>query len=242
MRGLLCGFGEAVLSTVVTVLILLNALSGIVSSIWLIILGQWRLVGMGILVGLSMPVFWTITVLPLFALLVVAHIAEGSGKRVLVGLLGFLIYIYKHGLIAAWMLLVFHAFTRYASASVPVLLWGYAIVMAPLCYIARHDPPDDVGSILGCLFGGVGYIVLAVSSLLGASLWSAATIVFVLGVLFSFGMGILAASATSGRTCPAANDDYVPQSQDCTTDTDEQDSVDEDFVSEEDDNEPSSNA
>lgn len=161
----------AILQIISEPLIILNVFGGLGGAIWLAILGQWSLLGIGIL-----SMFFSARVIGIATM-------PGTGIALLgapflekrAWLLGFLFLlagsIFEACVIAAWCLavIVFVLGKAGPEATLPALLWAYGIAIGPLSYMGRvnymarvsqPDQPDlpgfgSVVSILGAQFAVV---------------------------------------------------------------------------------------
>lgn len=174
MRNVGTAAGVAILGTLVLCLVIVNMLGGVVSGIWLLILGEWRLVLLGFALSFAMPTAWFIAALPAFGIGALM-LASDTPSRWTVGIIGFIASLWQAALIGIWTFAVFVLFMRHAegAATVALLLWGYSTTMAPLAYMARND--DGAGTALGLMLAVVGYGLLAVMYLFDASMASMIT-------------------------------------------------------------------
>ncbi|MBN2563017.1 MAG: hypothetical protein JXQ75_19000 [Phycisphaerae bacterium] len=171
MRGPASLVGQAVSGIIVTLLVILNIGSGVVSGIWLAIEGEWAVIAFGFALGFVMPMAWVVASLPSMAFLGIVGWAEQTGSRIGLGLGGFLAVIYTDLLIGGWTLFVFFTFAGRAGQGtlIPLLLWGYSTTMAPLGYMASKEPHDDdnAGTALGLLLAPLSYALLVILFFVG---------------------------------------------------------------------------
>src|ERR1035437_1129092 len=88
---------------------LLNFSSGLVSIVWLLFLGQWKLLVIGFIIGIIMPLVYTVLALPSMGLMsVTIKLIEKKNKiGIIVALLG---SIYEKILLFIWLVYVFNLF------------------------------------------------------------------------------------------------------------------------------------
>ena len=150
-------------------LAILNALSGIVSIIWLIILGDWSalVVGVGILICSSFVI--GILMLPSGAImLALAALGEKVNWRGIAFYgLSFLSNLYSVAVMSVWCLAVFVLFAMLAQKGhhsiLPYLLGSYALALAPWQGMAaREQGADGAGftTIMLVFFAQVAYVVI----------------------------------------------------------------------------------
>lgn len=147
-------------------LMILNMLGGIVSGIWLAILGEWGAIGYGIA---ALAISWLALSLALIPGLLLAAPATYFGeKNIKVGVyfIGFLSSLYTAGVITVWCVAVLFFFTMKADSSsiIPMLIWSYCVATGPLAWMAQKEQQggDGFASIVATFFSQVGYIVMIV--------------------------------------------------------------------------------
>lgn len=121
--------------------VVINALGGIVSGIWLAILGEWGLIGYGLLSLIFSGMLLGFAMAPgmLFAGPAVMFLEKG--KRFLAYVFGTLSTCYTVGLLGVWCVLVLIFFaSRLTEASlIPGLLWSYGVATGPIAWLASKD-------------------------------------------------------------------------------------------------------
>ncbi len=155
--------GSAVLTLIGFLLFIAGAFSGVVSGIWLAVLGEWGVIVAGILFSVAMPYAFGLVLLPSLGFIVLM-LKVSRGNRLLIGISGLVAGLYNHAAIGIWVLFVYLLITKNIGSEnhVPYLLWGYSVVMGPLAYMARHDPPDSTANTLGLLLAVLSYLVLVI--------------------------------------------------------------------------------
>jgi len=179
--------GMGTISVLVTIIIILNFLSGIVGGIWLAILGHWGSIGWGFGLGFIMPWAFTIASLPAMGLGVLLAFLMEKGSKTFTAIIGFSTSLYSNVLMAAWVIFVFGFFMGRADSKsfIPYLLWGYSAMMAPLAYMASKEPPDSVGTSMGVLFSQLCYFVWVMHFFFGKNVLPWLYTIIGIGITFS---------------------------------------------------------
>ena len=153
---------------------ILNFSSGFISGIWLMFLGQWKMLVMGLIVAFVMPIIYSILgMLSIGLAPVVTKLIEKKKKTGII--LGMAASIYEKFLLFIWLVYVFNLFVvdGYSSGIfiVPLLLWGYTVVLSPLNYMGQHEGSNvGMGTTFGILATMISFIVLSLSWVLGLPL------------------------------------------------------------------------
>lgn len=152
------------------IIIFLNFFSGIISGVWLIVLGMWSQLLLGVFYSFVMPFAYTIAALPPMLLMPLLLKFSENGNKVMTAILGFINVIYSDLIILFWTYFIFVEFVSEASGAVviPLVLWGYTTVVAPLGYMAKGEQ-DSIGTSLGIYFAQISYIALVVLWIVGAA-------------------------------------------------------------------------
>ena len=164
MKGIGAVIGGAVLSVLLAVVWVANALGGIVSGIWLAIIGEWGVILLGFAMSLGMPHAYGLVCLPSLGLTAWVALAIEEGNRDKVLVLGAINVLYDSAVLLSWSAMVFIVFALGAEPGtlVPRMIWAFATTMAPLAYMASKESPDDPGAAKGLLLGQLGYVVCLV--------------------------------------------------------------------------------
>ena len=152
----------------------LNALGGIVSGIWLICLGQWKLVVLGLLVGIFATWFLSLAMMPAMGLILLGSKLAERGK--FSGFLAFmsLASLWQYALISIWCIVVFFSLAAHATDKtiIPRMIWAYGVALAPLSYMAQGE---DAGSGAMMLFSTcIACLVTLVMAIIGTATWGTA--------------------------------------------------------------------
>lgn len=143
---------------------ILNMFSGIIGGIWLGVLGNWRLIGAG-LVAMVISTFG----LPLAGALGLIFAAPGmmaleKGKTIIAaiiaGVLMALGNLWTYALVTAWCFGSFYVvLAHYETGSIwPYLLWAYSMATGPWTYFAKKD--GETASSLGAFGACVGAVAM----------------------------------------------------------------------------------
>ena len=115
-------------------LMILNILGGVVSGIWLALLGEWGAIGRGILFLFVLTWFLRLMLMPSVLLTLPAAYYEERGKT-----FGFVCFIalsslYILALMTVWCCGILFLFVKDATESslIPRLIWSYGVARAQL--------------------------------------------------------------------------------------------------------------
>ncbi|MBI3781685.1 MAG: hypothetical protein HY278_11615 [candidate division NC10 bacterium] len=169
------------IKTLVVPLAILNMLGGIVSGIWLAVLGEWGTIGFGIVViAISIPALG-FALMPSMLLAVPAAHCATKGRTV-----GFLCLIalsnlYTVAIITVWCCAVLFVFVKDAPSSIliPTLIWSYGIATGPWGYMAsKESQSSDFGPTLAAFMAQLAYLVIMLMVILLPVTWLQALKVF----------------------------------------------------------------
>ncbi|HEC90825.1 MAG TPA: hypothetical protein ENI55_04080 [Alphaproteobacteria bacterium] len=174
---------------------ILNMLGGIVSGIWLAVLGDWWAIGYGV-AGLFLSHFFLATLLmPGMLISVPAMILLDKGKTLLGVPLILLGNIYTVAIMSGWCLGIFIFFMTRADSDnyIPLLLWSYGAALGPWIYMAQKEQQSGAsgGEVISIFFAEVAYIIIALMIVFTRANLFGLGIVFIgimgIGLLFQFG-------------------------------------------------------
>jgi hypothetical protein len=153
----------ALIKTLLTPLMILNSLGGIVSAVWLLILGEWRLILGGLLVMFAGNFCLTIAFLPSVLLGAPALYLASKEKWTISNVLMLPSILYINAVIAAWCGIVFFFYTLGSTLPnlIPRMIWSYGIATGTLSYLAMKGPSDEnapTGPTIAVLFAEIGYV------------------------------------------------------------------------------------
>jgi len=164
---------DDILSKVFTALtvpiMFLNFFGGIISGIWLLFLGQWKLVIGAFIFTMFVP--WAYSIVALVQMPLVAFLgwAEEKKKKTLCLVAGFINIFIGHAIILFYVFFVLDkALIISATRDLnifAVLLFGYGVATSPFSYMASKEGPDAYGSILGVFVAQISYLLFAIAYL-----------------------------------------------------------------------------
>lgn len=132
-------------------IMILNFTGGIVGGIWLAILGEWKLIGIGVL--LVFTSHWVLSILLMPGLLIVG-IAQYFHERrsSLVLLFGFISQLYANILIVGTCVFAFFICSRFYTGDIgfsyiPYLLWSWGMALGPWQFFASKEPDNEFTAI-----------------------------------------------------------------------------------------------
>ena len=172
---------------------LLNWFGGIASLVWLLILGEWGLIGYGILSILGAGIFLSIVLMP--ALLFAAPSAAFERKNIKIGAYFFALLseIYTIGVLSIWCIAIFvyHISQATPDSIFPVLVWSYSVATGPIVWLASKDlQSGDQYAMVSTFFIQIAYLLSILSILLlGFSLtylFIIFTLMMTVAIIFEF--------------------------------------------------------
>jgi hypothetical protein len=182
---------EAALSLLILPLFLLN-FAGLVGGVWLLLLGQWKIVVAYSLGSLLAAFSFGFFLLPSAGLSALSAMVLRRGWRFPAWILASANIIYCALLIATWC---FGMFSEIASLGesgplLPYLLFGYGVTVGPWTYLATKDTE---GSMLIVFFAVIGVVAMMVVREfgLGVSLLLAFCLPLVVGVITQIAVGLV---------------------------------------------------
>ena len=154
---------QALIVALMVPLMLLNVFGGIVSGIWLAILGQWWAIGIGLVAifvhALVVPVMGA--GVTLMMLTTAATAARGGVALASPFILVTQLLIY--GIVAAWSIAAFHIFMSKADyqTHLPLLIWSYGVAVGPWAALTARDRQSGSGgaSTIASFFLQIAYVV-----------------------------------------------------------------------------------
>jgi hypothetical protein len=143
-------------------LIVLNMLGGIISGIWLAILGEWATIAYGILILLVAPqlLSWSL-LLPSAVFAWPMKYFSDKGKTFGTIATASLSSVYTMALMTIWCCGIFFLFMTRADASNLILhlVWSYGIAIGPWGYLASKEH-DNFASAISTFLAELAYITL----------------------------------------------------------------------------------
>lgn len=179
----------------------LNSLGGIVSGIWLAVLGEWWAIGLGILNVLFSTFIISIALIPSIPLAAGA-LTFGRRSKVALFAFGLLSSLYVVAVMTAWCVGVLYVFASQADSSswIPLLLWSYGIATGPWSYMAAKEAQGGggEGSIAAAFFAQVAYLAMVVVGVVAGASMITLTKIFVGVMLVNVAIQMVIAVASAG--------------------------------------------
>ena len=177
------------LSVLVVPLGILNMFGGIISGIWLAILGEWGLIGYGILALFVSGMGLGLAMAPGLIFAAPAAAMLEKGNKVGGYFFGLLSTIYTVGILTAWCILVLVYYTKHADSNsiIPLLVWSYGVATGPIVWLAKKElQSGNEYAMLTTFFIELAYILAILAILLvGVSLLD---VIVLFGVIMSIGL------------------------------------------------------
>ncbi len=189
--------GTFSIAAISSFLALLTVFGGIVSGIWLVVIGEWNFVLAGFIFSVVMPAIFAVACLPAIALIALFLGNDVSLNRTISTILSFLNAFWVASLISVWTLFVFHYFMSNSNNNSFILLslFGYSITMSPLVYMAEKEVENSIGTAFGIILAVVLYGLLLMLFLTGAKWTDMVLSAFCLAALDALAIMIVSSSA-----------------------------------------------
>lgn len=164
----------ATLTSLIVPIMILNMFGGIISGIWLAILGEWGEIFRGIVFIVVSGFLISFALMPGLLFAGPAIVAMERGKKILGVFFGFLSVLYTYALITIWCIWIMRLFVSSATESsiIPLLIWSYGVALAPWMWLAQKDQQagGNEFSIFATFFAQISYILAMIMFFLGATL------------------------------------------------------------------------
>ena len=156
-------------------IMILNLLGGIVSGIWLAILGEWGEIFRGILFMVISGFAISLALMPSLFFAIPAAKAIEKGKKILGMFFGSLSVLYTFALMTIWCLWIMWLFISSTTDNslIPLLIWSSGVALAPWMWLAQKDQQVGGGneySMFTLFFAQISYILGMILFFLGATL------------------------------------------------------------------------
>lgn len=183
----------------------LNLLGGIVSGIWLAVLGDWGSIGYGVLAMFFSSFLVSAAILPSIIFVGPAAHFSNKGLLSLFYMFAFLGSLYIVAVITAWCGAVLWFFANRATGDsyIPVLIWSYGVALAPWQWLAQKETQggDGGSSAITTMFAQIGYLAMVLMATFGTFTFFEVLTAFVgimlIGVVFQFAATTHSMRATS---------------------------------------------
>lgn len=163
---------QALIVALMLPLTLLNIFGGIVSGIWLAVLGQWWAIGIG-LAAIFAHIFISPVMLLGLAFGAPAAALINRGQYVLALPFVLLSQLFTYGVIAAWCVAAFHIFMSRAGhqSYLPLLIWSYGVAVGPWGALSERERRSGGGEagLMATFFVQIAYVVTALVAVFGTS-------------------------------------------------------------------------
>ena len=132
-------------------IMILNFGGGIIGGIWLAILGEWKLLGIGIALLFTAHWFLSLLMMPVMLISGIAMHFEKKSKFLLY-LFGFFSQIYTNALIIDTCVFAFFMCSKFYRGDIgvgyiPYLLWSWGMALGPWQFFASKEPDNEFSAI-----------------------------------------------------------------------------------------------
>lgn len=177
---------EKILNILTVPLLLLNMGGGIVGGIWLAIRGEWRLIGVGVLLLFTFHLLLSIIMIPGIAISGLAVVLHEK-KNPLWILMGFLSQLYTNLLILGTCVFAFYICSKFYKGDagnigigyIPYLLWSWGMALGPWQYFASKEPNNEFSTIT-LFWASIFYMLFLISLFISPFLVMIVIFLFVL--------------------------------------------------------------
>lgn len=169
LSNIIAGATSGSVRVLANLIVLLNIFSWVIGGIWLAIQGAWPVIGLGFVLSIAMPFVYSLLSIPSTWLILSAVKGVEKGNSTIAAVFSFLSSVIVQGLIASWVIYVYTSFANYSGQYpwVALLLWGYAVMMAPLSYMASKEDSNSIGTNTALFFSGALFLFIFTISLFG---------------------------------------------------------------------------
>ncbi|MFA6076871.1 MAG: hypothetical protein WC735_02240 [Candidatus Paceibacterota bacterium] len=168
IKNFFLGFGYIIFG----VLTIFSFSASFIGGIWLLFLGAWVVVISGFIISILMPFIYSIVMIPSQLFIKPAIRFSENDKKGLAMIFVFLSGIYSNFIMLCWVNLVFsgvviRTLEQGAGKLIPLIIFAYAVTMAPLSYMAKGEPEDSKGTNLGLILAFITFIIWTILWLSG---------------------------------------------------------------------------
>jgi hypothetical protein len=192
---------QALLKLILVPLLLFNLLAGIVGGVWLLLLGEWRMLGGALLATiLGMLLSGTVSRPGMLALAHATLLRAKGGPLRVAYLLLFAGILWACIVMSAWALCWFEYFrSRSVNISiVPRLLVAFSVATGPWEYMAQRDPRTG-GPSFGLLFFKIAcftaFVMLAFAGAEQSTTLATFLVIMGIALILEVGMGVATAES-----------------------------------------------
>lgn len=182
-------------------LLVLNLAGGIVAAIWLMLLGDWwpLLVGVGAIIGGASACALALSPSLLIGIFAASLFERGGIYRVVAYPLILATSLWIYVVMCVWTLLWFFYFAHITASGsiIPMMLWAYTVATAPWSYMAQRDAQGgEHTASMAVFFLEVGSVAGLVLLLCGAHP-ATAVLVFLMVMSATFLVNLCLAGASA---------------------------------------------
>lgn len=187
-----------IISMFVIALGLINIFGGVISGIWLSILGEWAMIGYGLLALIISGMGISLALIPGLLFVAPAAVMLEKGNKVIGYLLGFLGSLYTITVLVGWCVLVLVFCMRQTNneSIIPILIWSYGIATGPIIWMAQKElQGGNEYAMISTFFIQIAYLLTILGILfIGMSLLNVIVLfasIMLFGLIFQFSMAYL---------------------------------------------------
>ncbi|MDD5055362.1 MAG: hypothetical protein PHZ00_03785 [Candidatus Peribacteraceae bacterium] len=166
-------FGEVMvlIMTICTIpIMLLNVFGGIISGIWLAILGEWNIILLSIVLFFASTFTISIALMPSMLLIAPAAVLLQRGNKLWL-FFGALNLLYTFVVIIIWCMWILNTYVNAANdrSLLPILIWSYGTALGPWLYFASKER-DNSSTMFTTFIVALSYIVAMIMMWFGVSI------------------------------------------------------------------------
>jgi len=154
-------------------LMILNSFGGIISGIWLAIIGEWWAIGYGILILVSGTFIVAILLLPGLAFGTPRIYFMNKGYKLPAYFMSFLSQLYNSALVTVWCCYILFFFLNNSdnSSFLPLLIWSYGVATGVWKLLAYSHKKNDnsVYYLITTFFAQIAYVLIIALSFMQLS-------------------------------------------------------------------------
>ncbi len=157
---------EKIISATTVPIMILNFFGAFIGGIWLLFLGEWKLVLGALIFSFIFPSVYGLIVMPLLPLdfLMFKLIEKDKKKSAMV--IGFIANMLTTTVNLSWVVAAFifvtRTFEHNGNNPIPYVLYFWEIALGPFQFMASKEPPNSIGTYVGLYLLQISYILLCV--------------------------------------------------------------------------------
>ncbi len=185
-------FGQSILMTILSILLVIFYFSYIVAAIWLLILGNWVPLLQGIIFSLFSSWVYSVLLLPAMGLGILVGFF-GRKNELAAQFFSLLAILYQNAIMIFWVYYIFKIFLSWETPKnfIPLLILSYNVAMGVFCFMAKGEDPDSLGTNLGLFLAFVTCLTMIFMLLFTGFSFIPLIIIYVLFSIFQFVMVML---------------------------------------------------